>query len=151
MTRRKRLPDSWQLVHVVSLCTLGPCNINLSSYCISTNMDPIEAALTAIESRDLEEQLVYQKYADIYSVDRSTLSRRHRGITRSRKDGYEKQRNLSNQEETELLQYIRTLTKRGLPSTCQMVQSFASTIAHREVSISWVDRFTAKNQESLIS
>ena len=114
-------------------------------------MDPIQAALTAIESRELGEELVYQKYADMFGVNRSTLSRRHRGITRSREDGIEQQRNLSYKQEIELLQYIRTLTERGLPPTRQMTQSFASTIAHREVSMSWVDRFTAKNQESLIS
>ena len=114
-------------------------------------MDLIQAALTAIESRELGEELVYQKYADMFGVNRSTLSRRHRGITRSREDGIEQQRNLSYKQEIELLQYIRTLTERGLPPTRQMTQSFASTIAHREVSMSWVDRFTAKNQESLIS
>ncbi|KAF1965991.1 hypothetical protein BU23DRAFT_487921, partial [Bimuria novae-zelandiae CBS 107.79] len=59
--------------------------------------------------------------ADLFSVNRSTLSRRHQGITRSRADAQEQQRNLSYKQEVELLQYIKTLTERGLSPTRQMI------------------------------
>ncbi|KAF1978839.1 hypothetical protein BU23DRAFT_411433, partial [Bimuria novae-zelandiae CBS 107.79] len=114
-------------------------------------MDSIEAASTAIESREPGESFSYRKVAKDYSVVESTLRRRHQGLTASREDGYARQRNLSHEEEIELLHYIKTLTERGLPPTRQMIKSFASTIACREVSIAWVDQFTAKNKESLIS
>jgi hypothetical protein len=35
----------------------------------TTNMDPIQEALAAIESRDLGDNLVYQEYADFFGVD----------------------------------------------------------------------------------
>jgi hypothetical protein len=37
----------------------------------------IDDAIAAIEARELGEDIVYQKYADKYGVNRSTLSRRH--------------------------------------------------------------------------
>jgi hypothetical protein len=45
----------------------------------SINMNPIHEATAAIESRDLGDKLVYQEYAKYFDVDRSTLSRRHKG------------------------------------------------------------------------
>jgi hypothetical protein len=45
----------------------------------SINMNPIHEATAAIESRDSGDKLVYQEYAKYFDVDRSTLSRRHKG------------------------------------------------------------------------
>ncbi|OAG00360.1 uncharacterized protein CC84DRAFT_1102450, partial [Paraphaeosphaeria sporulosa] len=58
---------------------------------------------------------------------------------------------LSQQQEVELLQYIKQLTEHILTPIRQMIQSFASYIAKKQVSISWVDRFRQRNKESLIS
>ena len=58
-------------------------------------MDPIETAITAIDSREPGESFVYQDIATECGVNRSTLSRRHRRVTQSRAEGYEKQRNLN--------------------------------------------------------
>ncbi|KAL5472053.1 hypothetical protein PMIN07_012610 [Paraphaeosphaeria minitans] len=118
---------------------------------ISTNMDPIDKAITAILSREPGEPFTYQDIATKYGVNRSTLSRRYRRVTQSREEGYAKQRNLSDQQEIELLQYIGRLTEQGLPPTRQMIQSFASTIARKAVSIAWVDRFIQRNTNALIS
>ena len=46
----------------------------------STTMAPIDDALAAIEALEPGEKLVYQKIADQFGVDRSTLARRHRGV-----------------------------------------------------------------------
>lgn len=45
----------------------------------STAMAPIDNALAAIKALDLREKLVYQRIADKFGVDRSTLARRHKG------------------------------------------------------------------------
>jgi hypothetical protein len=50
---------------------------------ISTTMSSIEAALAAIASQKKPD---YTAAAKKYGVDRSTLSRRHRGVTGSRAD-----------------------------------------------------------------
>ncbi|PVH92972.1 hypothetical protein DM02DRAFT_634934 [Periconia macrospinosa] len=46
-------------------------------------MDPIEAAIEAIESRESGEDLTYMEYAMEFGVDQSTLSRRQRRVTQS--------------------------------------------------------------------
>lgn len=57
-------------------------NTLLSTRDNSTNMDPIEAAIADIESLGPGESFSYTKFATKYSVVRSTLIRRHRGVTR---------------------------------------------------------------------
>ncbi|OAF99389.1 uncharacterized protein CC84DRAFT_1104360 [Paraphaeosphaeria sporulosa] len=92
-----------------------------------------------------------RQVAKDYGVVVSTLTRRHQGITQAGAAANSTRRSLSQQQEVELLQYIKQLTKRGLPPTRQMLQSFASNIAKKQVSMSWVDRFRRRNKESLIS
>jgi DNA-binding IclR family transcriptional regulator len=43
-------------------------------------MGAMEEALAAIESLGEGEKFTYQEIADRYDVNRSTLSRRHRGV-----------------------------------------------------------------------
>ena len=57
-------------------------------------MDPIEAALTAMRN---DEAPVIAKYAKEYGCDRSTLSRRYRGVTTSRDEYRESISLLTNQ------------------------------------------------------
>jgi hypothetical protein len=92
-------------------------------------MAPIDDALAAIGSNELGEHLIYQKYADKYGVNRSTLSRRHRGISQPRKDYAANQQVLTPAQEAELVEYIKTLTKQGLPPTREMIQNFSSKLA----------------------
>ncbi|KAF2257610.1 hypothetical protein CC78DRAFT_482922 [Lojkania enalia] len=47
-------------------------------------MDPIQAAIDQIESREPGESFSYTEIAARYGVNRSTLSRRYRGVTVSR-------------------------------------------------------------------
>ena len=60
------------------------------------------------------------------------------------------QQKLTPQQEDELVLYIEDLTRRGLPPTRDMVQNFASTIAHERVSESWVTRFYHRHEYNLI-
>ncbi len=114
-------------------------------------MDPIEAAIAAIESRDPTESFSYRKIAKEYGVVRSTLTRRHQAISVPHKVKAINQRKLSPQQEQELIRYIQKLTKRGLPPTRQMIQNFAASIARTSVSIGWVDQFIKRNSTELIS
>jgi hypothetical protein len=117
----------------------------------SINMNPIHEATAAIESRDPGDKLVYQEYARYFDVDRSTLSRRHKGCQGTQEAKNLNQSKLTPQQEEELVLYIGDLTGRGLPPTNTMIQNFASTIAHERVSLSWVTRFKHRHEDALIS
>jgi hypothetical protein len=78
-------------------------------------------------------------------VERSTLGRRWRSVTRSKKEGYTKQQALSPQQEIELVQYIERLTKRGLPPIREMIRNFSSEVAKRQLGERWCDRFVKRN------
>jgi hypothetical protein len=77
-----------------------------------------------------------------------TLMRRHQGETEAY--GLRKL-SLHPQHEAELIRYIKTLTKRRLPPTRTMVQQFASELAGKQVSKSWVSRFLRRHPNHLIS
>lgn len=58
-------------------------------------MDPLEAAIASLESLKLGESINYTQVAKKFGVDRSTLSRRHRGVTGSREQKTENERLLN--------------------------------------------------------
>jgi len=89
-------------------------------------MDSIEAALAAL---DLQLKPNYTQTVKEYSVDQSTLLRRHRNITGTKADGYNSQSFLTQQQSKVLIAYINELTNRSLPPTVAMVRSFAQEIA----------------------
>jgi glutamyl/glutaminyl-tRNA synthetase len=60
-------------------------------------MGSIEEALAALDLLEPGERPNYTEFAKIHSVDRSTLSKRHRGIQQSREAQYEAQSNLNHQ------------------------------------------------------
>ena len=101
----------------------------------STNMSSIEAALAAIESLEPGERFHYAQIAKQHRVVRSTLTRRHQGLSTSRATQAQNQQTLYPQQELELLRYIERLTRQGLPLTRAMMRNFASQIAQREVGI----------------
>jgi hypothetical protein len=100
----------------------------------STNMDPILAAIDYIESRELGENISYTQVTSQYSVNRSTLSRRHRRVMEPRNVKDLKQQKLSPKQELELIQYIKGLTKRGLLPTREIIKNFSLFVAKTELS-----------------
>ena len=110
----------------------------------------LKAALEACDAAEAAGELSYQKIADKYSLSRSTLSRRHRGVCASRKDGYSSRQKLTPQQEYELCSYIADLTERGLAPTRQMVVNFASEMAKQYVGDGWVTRFLHRHPEQFI-
>jgi hypothetical protein len=117
----------------------------------STTMAPIDEAIADLELREQGAQFSLKEIADKHGVERSTLGRRWRGVTRSKEEGYTKQQALSPQQEIELVVYIEKLTKRGLPPTREMIRNFSSEIAKRQLGKCWVDRFVKRNKIHLIS
>ncbi|CAE7002810.1 hypothetical protein P3342_001681 [Pyrenophora teres f. teres] len=112
-------------------------------------MDPIEAAIDAIESREPGAPFSYRAVAKRFGVDRTTLSRRHKGLRQSNATAHQHQQLLNPQQEHELVLYIERCTRRGLPPTREMVQNFAETIAKCSVSERWVSRFLNRHADEL--
>ncbi|KAF2036025.1 hypothetical protein EK21DRAFT_96593 [Setomelanomma holmii] len=82
-------------------------------------------AVTAYKSQKLGEHLSYRAYA--------------------------KKFNLHLQQELELVEYIKDLTKKGLPPTREMTQKLGEEIAHKHIGDGWVTRFVERNDDYLIS
>jgi hypothetical protein len=116
--------------------------------CIPDN-DRIELAVADLES---QESLNYAQTAKKWDVDRSTLSRRHRGITGSKNDQYSYAvKALTNEQENVLVRYINDLSARGLSPTSQIVKNLAEELANKSLSHAWVGRFIKRKKGLLTS
>ncbi|RYN27486.1 hypothetical protein AA0114_g12537, partial [Alternaria tenuissima] len=111
-------------------------------------MNPIQEAIGEIESREPGDHFTYTEVARRYNIDRRTLARRHQGVTGPRGLPH---RSLHPQTEIELRNYCKTLTERRLPPSRLMIQRFASGLAGKDVSESWVTRFLHRHDDHLIS
>ena len=98
--------------------------------CIAHN-DRIELAIADLES---QESLNYAETAKKWNIDRSTLSRRHKGVTGSKQDQYSyTAKNLTDVQETVLVRYINDLSAGGLPPTPQIVKNLAKELAGKDI------------------
>ncbi|KAF7577083.1 hypothetical protein PtrM4_013230 [Pyrenophora tritici-repentis] len=111
-------------------------------------MNPIDAAIAAIDALKPGEQFSYNKIAKNLGVVRSTLIRRHKGLTQPSAIANQK---LHPQQEKELVRYVQGLTKRRLPLTKEMVKSYAASIAGKGVGDKWVSGFLRRHSNKLIS
>ena len=84
-------------------------------------MDPIETAIADIESLGPGQPFSYTAFATKYGVVRSTLIRRHRGVTRPPQVKNFDQQKLTPEQEIELIKYIKGLTERHLPPTREII------------------------------
>jgi hypothetical protein len=104
-------------------------------------MNPIDAAIEVIKSREAGAAFSHREVANRFGVDRTTLSQRHQGASRSRAATSQQQQLLNPQQEEELVRYIERCTERSLPPTREMVRNFASAVAKWDASDAWVTRF----------
>jgi len=111
-------------------------------------MTPIEKALADLESQKCPN---YSKTARLFGINRSTLSRRHRGVAGSRAEKIGNSKLLTSQQEITLIEYINRLTDRGTPPTPAMVRNFATDIAGVAPSKMWLSRFVNRHREKLNS
>ncbi|KAF1934943.1 hypothetical protein EJ02DRAFT_362598 [Clathrospora elynae] len=98
-------------------------------------MEPIEAALAALESLKPGDKISYTQIAAKHGVGHKTLAQRHQGISTSQATWAENQRALHPHQKQELLQYIECLTRQGLPPTRSMIRNFGSQIAKKELEV----------------
>jgi hypothetical protein len=112
-------------------------------------MAPIDDAIADLESPEEGADFTLTQIADRHGVNRSTLSRRWRGLTGPRSDGYAQQQLLNPQQEDELVRYIEDLTAKSLPPTRQMIRNFASEISGIYVGEAWVSRFLHRHHDML--
>jgi hypothetical protein len=70
--------------------------------------------------------------------------------TRTNAEEAECRKNLSTQQEEELVTYIQGLTSKGLPPTRSMLQNYACVVAKKEVEMSWISRFLDCNKDNLL-
>jgi len=112
------------------------------------DMDPIEAALAALKSQNIPN---YTATAKKFGVNRTTLSRRHRGITAPRGATASSLALLSPAQKKVCIDYINELTKRGIPPTARMVARFAAEISGKQPGKNWVNRFVRSAKKELAS
>ena len=92
----------------------------------------IAAAITVIQSGEFTD---YSKVVVKFEVDRTTLSKRIRGLTRSREEVTSFfLKALTNEQEEVLIERINKLTDRGMPPTSSIVKNLVEEIREREVS-----------------
>jgi transposase-like protein len=108
----------------------------------------MDEAIEALERGGEGEEIGYVAIAKKFGVDESTLRRRHQGRCSTHVEAAQEQKNLSTQQEEELVKYIKDLTSKGLPSSRAMTQNFASVVAKKEVGKSWVLPFLNKHKDT---
>jgi hypothetical protein len=98
--------------------------------CIPHN-NRIELAIADLESQ------IYLNYADAakkWNIDRSMLSRRHRGVTGSKKDQYSySAKTLTNMQKDVLVRYINNLNAKGLPPIPQIIKNLAKELESKDI------------------
>jgi hypothetical protein len=112
-------------------------------------MDPINEAIEEIKSLEQGETFTYAAIAKKHGVVRTTLMRRHKGISASYTTHGSNSRKLNPQQEAELVKYIQSLTARRLQPSNDMIRNFASAIAKGDVGVNWVTRFLKRNTEAI--
>ena len=122
------------VVHGPAYCTPTRDLHETSTRYYSTNMDAIEAALEDLKLLDTKN---ISTVAKLHKVQRSTLSRRWRGVTNPAKIKHQNQLLLTVQQEKDLVQYINKLTEKGIPPTPAIVRNFVRDIAGKRPRRDW--------------
>jgi hypothetical protein len=76
-----------------------------------------------------------------YNLNRSTLSKRFRGKTRSTAHGYQIQQLLTHRQEVMLVKQINILSEWCLPPTSSMVRAWAAALCGTEPGKNWAAAF----------
>ncbi len=111
-------------------------------------MTSIEAALADLA---LQKSFNYTATAKKFNINRSTLSRRHRGIIIFVKKSKQTTSILSNQQEKELIRYINKLIERDISSFNVMIHVFAYNISEKQSGKNWSYEFVQHHSDILQS
>jgi hypothetical protein len=107
------------------------------------SIDKAIAFLRSSESENISEA------ARKYNVNRSTLSKRFRGKTRSTAQGYQTQQLLAHKQELMLVKQINRLSEWCLPPTPSMVRAWAAALCGTEPGKNWVAAFRVRHKDEL--
>jgi hypothetical protein len=89
----------------------------------------------AIADLETQECLNYAATARKYKIERTTLSRRHRDVTGSKKNQYSYTvKAITKEQKDVLIQYINDLNIRGLPLIPQIVKNLAEKLANKKLN-----------------
>jgi hypothetical protein len=101
--------------------------------------------------RDLEEDTskTITGVAKEYGLQRSTLSRRFRGVTESASQKAQSQQLLSPPQEQRLIKHIKQLSSRGLHPTPAILRNLALEISGKEPGKNWSHRFVQRHSNVL--
>ena len=109
----------------------------------------IDAAVAAIKRGEFTN---YAKAAAEYKCDRGAVSRRVRGLTKSRREANSFWHQcLTIEQEEVLIARINELTDRGMPPTSQIVKNLAEEIRGERVGKNWVGQFVKRHSIRLKS
>ena len=106
----------------------------------------------ALADLDSQTRPNYKATAEKYSVNRTTLTRRHKGLAVAREESvslYKKK--LTDVQEQELLKHINKLSDRGLPPTPSILENLVVEITKEPVGQNWVDRFCERYKNEIKS
>jgi hypothetical protein len=107
------------------------------------NSKRVDAAVAAIRRGEFT---VYADAAREYKCDRGAVSRRIRGLTKSRKEALSFWHQcLTDEQEEVLIQRINDLTNRGMPPTSQIIRNLAEEMRGKLVSKNWVSLFVKRH------
>jgi len=115
-------------------------------------MAPIEEALEALQSLRPGERFSYTEIANKYGCNRTTLSKRHRGLQGTHAAQYESQRVLTDEQSQTLVNWINELTKKGLPPSNEMLRNFAREIrgTGEKPGVEWPARWRERHKDEII-
>ena len=106
----------------------------------------------AIAHLNAQEQSNYAATAKLFKVDRTTLWRRHNGLTVSRAEANSTYRQrLNNTQEDELLRHIDALTDRYIPPTTQTIKNLAEEMLKGPVGKNWTAGFIKRHSKRISS
>jgi hypothetical protein len=111
----------------------------------------VEEVLAEIRSLGPGESFSYRSLAKKHLCSRTTLTEQHQGRRTTRAGAHDQRRLLSQRNELELIQYIRSLTKKHCPPTRQMIINFATPLCQWEPSEAWVSRLIHRHNDHLLT
>jgi hypothetical protein len=115
----------------------------------SSKSEAIDAAVAAIQRGDFVD---FSAAAKHHGCDRTSVSKRIRGLTKTRKEADSFYRQcLTNTQEEVLIRLINRLTDRGMPPTSAIVKNLAEEIRGCAVGKNWVSQFVKRHQDVLKS
>jgi hypothetical protein len=113
------------------------------------NESDIIAALEEVANSDIPN---YAAIAEKYNIHRSTLSRRARGITQSRKEICSQQRQLlTDTQEEFLITYINELSNKGLHVTPGILTNLVESLLQKAIGKNWTYEFVERHGDKITS